>query len=105
MFSQEISFLKTRGIRGKKFLKMRGIGGKKILKTRGIGGKKFLKMRSIGGKKFLKMRGIGGKKLQEYMLQKKCFLFRVISININTVELQWLEHLLNLENMFETGVV
>ena len=26
-------------------------------------------------------------------------------LEIHTVELQWLEHLWNLENMFETGVV
>ena len=28
-----------------------------------------------------------------------------ISFEMNTVELQWLEHLWNCENMFETGIV
>ena len=28
-----------------------------------------------------------------------------LSVLLNTVELQWLEHLWNDENMFETGVV
>ena len=36
---------------------------------------------------------------------KECFLsFSFRSQNRDTVELQWLEQLLNYENMFETGV-
>ena len=42
-----------------------------------------------------------------FMSANNFFLYSVLSklFYINTVELQWLEHLWNHENMFETGVV
>ena len=33
------------------------------------------------------------------------YFFSYINFNMSTVELQWLEHLWDRENMFETGVI